>query len=360
MLHGITGRRAVVLMTDGADTNSKHTLAQAIEAAKIGEVPVYTLGIGEPGKNDPVTTVLVLDRSGSMLAKADETDKTSKLDALKRAANRFVALMRSNATTTLLPFSGDIDKPEPFTNDQAVLRSRIEKLKAYGGTLLYDATYSALETLEAGGVKGKRAVVVLTDGKDEAPGSRESDDEVIKRAKELDIPLYMLGLGRPEEINEPVMKKMAKETRGEYYHAGNEKKLLELFENLSIELHDDGIDEKSLKDLAEQTGGKYKHVSKISELQFIYEQLADELQTTYKVTFESNRSSQDGTARAVDVKIVRQGKVISTVGKVDDVARGVVVPQMSYQVYLVFLAGLGGLLAFPALVRRMHKAYGGT
>jgi VWFA-related protein len=360
MLNNIPGRRAVVLMTDGADTNSKSTLTDAITRAKIGEVPVYTLGIGEPGKNDPVTTVLVLDRSGSMLGKADEKDKQTKLDALKRAANRFVALMRTNAKTTLLPFSSEIDKPEPFTDDQKALRGRIDKLTAFGGTLLYDATYNGLETLEASGVKGKRAVVVLTDGKDEAPGSRYSDDQVIERARELEIPLYMLGLGRPEEINEPVMRRMAKETKGDYYHAGNEKKLLELFENLSIELHDDGIDEESLRKLAQETGGKYTHVSKISELQFIYEKLADELQTTYKVTFESNRASHDGTARGIDVSIVRAGKVVSTVGKTDVVARGVVVPQMSYGVYGGFLAGLSVLLAFPVVIRRMYRAYGGT
>jgi VWFA-related protein len=367
MLRGISGRRAVVLMTDGADTNSKSTLEEAINTAKIGEVPVYTLGIGEPGKNDPVTTVLVLDRSGSMLDKADEKDKLTKIEALKRAANRFIALMRPNAKTTLLPFSSrrddgsdGIDPAQPFTRDQAVLRARIEKLKAFGGTLLYDATYQGIETLEASAVKGKRAVVVMTDGKDEAPGSRVSDDRVIERAKELDIPLYMLGLGRLEEINEPVMRKMAKETKGEYYHAGNEKKLLEVFENLSIELHDDGIDEDSLRRLAKETGGKYSHVSKIEELRFIYEQLAEELQTTYKLTFESNRASHDGTARGIDVKIVRAGKVISTVGTADDVARGVVVPQMSYAVYTLFLAGLSVLLAFPAVLRRMYRGYGGT
>jgi VWFA-related protein len=355
MLRGISGRRAIVLMTDGADTNSKRTLKETIESAVAGEVPVYTLGIGEPGKNDPVTTVLVLDRSGSMIAKADEGDELKKIDALKRAANRFVALMRHNARTTLLPFSSEIDKPEDFTKDQAVLRARIAALKPFGGTLLYDATFAGIETLEAGAVKGKKAVVVMTDGKDEAPGSRQSDDAVVERAKEAKIPLYMLGLGRKDEINEPVMKKMAKETGGEYYHAGNEKKLLELFENLSIELHDDGIDEDSLKKLATETGGRYTHVSKIDELQFIYEKLADELQTTYRVTFESRRSSHDGTARGIDVKVVRQGKVISTVGKVDDVARGVVVPQMSYGIYLIFLVGLGALLAIPGFMRRMIK-----
>jgi VWFA-related protein len=361
MLKGITGRRAVVLMTDGVDMNSKHKLAEAIEAAQASELPVYTLGIGKPGTNQQVTTVLVLDRSGSMIGKADDTDKLRKIDALKRAATRFVELMGPGAKTTLLPFSSTVDRPENFTDDRRTLGARIKALRAHGGTLLYDATFAGIETLEASGVKGKRAVIVLTDGKDESPGSRRSDAEVIARAKEVGIPLYMLGLGRPGEIDEPVMKKMAKETGGNYYHAGSQDKLLELFENLSIELHDDGIDEKSLRALADQTGGKYIHVSEISKLTFFYEQLADELQQTYRVTFESRRASHDGTARGIDVKIVRDKQVISVAEKgVDYVVRGVVVPEMSYGVYLVFLGGLGLLLLFPAVVRRIHKGYGGT
>jgi VWFA-related protein len=360
MLEGIEGRRVVVLMTDGVDMNSKTTLSEAIQSAQAGELPVYTIGIGEPGKNDPVTTVLVLDRSGSMLRPADDTDRTSKIDALKRAARRFVELIRPGSKTTLLPFSSKVDSAEPFTDNKTDLKRRIDRLKAFGGTLLYDATYKGIETLVASDRRGKKAVVVLTDGKDEAPGSRQSDAAVIERAREVKIPLYMLGLGRPGELNEPVMRKMAQETGGEYYHAGNEKKLLEVFENLSIQLHDDGIDEASLKRLAGETGGKYTHVSKVSELTFIYEKLADELQSTYKVTYESRRAQHDGTARGIDVKVMRGGRLVSTVGKVDDVARGVAVPQMDYAVYLSLLAILLGLLAFPALVRRIYKGYGGV
>jgi VWFA-related protein len=353
MLQGLDGRKVVVLMTDGVDMNSKVTLKEAIEAAQTAEVPVYTLGIGEPGRNDPVTTVLVLDRSGSMMGKADDGDAMRKIDALKGAASRFVELMRPGAKTTLLPFSSQIDRPEAFTDKKEDLKQRIQGLKAQGGTLLYDATYAGVEALVAERLPGKKAVVVLTDGKDESPGSRRSDQAVIERAKEAGIPLYMLGLGRRHEIAEDVMKSMAKATGGDYYHAGSEHKLLEVFENLSIELHDDGIDEESLRSLADKTGGRYTHVSKIGELRFIYEKLADDLQKTYRVTFPSRRSTHDGTARGIDVKVMRGGRLLSTVGSVDDVARGVVVPQMDLAVYLGFLTGLCLLLAVPGLLRRV-------
>jgi len=108
MLKGIPGRRAVVILTDGVDISSQRTLEQVIDEAKTAEVPVYTLGIGEPGKNEPVTTILVLDHSGSMRAKANDTDRSSKIQALHVAASRFVDLMRTGAKTTLLPFSSQV------------------------------------------------------------------------------------------------------------------------------------------------------------------------------------------------------------------------------------------------------------
>ncbi|MGL4551524.1 MAG: vWA domain-containing protein, partial [Gemmataceae bacterium] len=269
-------------------------------------------------------------------------------------------LMRKGAKTTLLPFSTTVDTPEPFSADKEQLKDRIDRLTAVGGTLIYDATYAGVETLMAGELKGKVAVVALTDGRDEGPGSRRSEDAVIARAREARVPLYMLGLGAADDINEDVMKKMARETGGEYYQAGTERKLLEVFESLSIQLHDDGIDEESLGRLAKETGGRYSHVSKLDDLSFIYERLAEELQQTYRVRFKSRRPKDDGVARDIDVAVRRAGKYVSTFGRADDVARGIAVPQMSYPVYLTFLAGLLGLLAVPGGVRRIYKAMGGA
>src|SRR5262249_29251639 len=148
----------------------------------------------EPGRNDPVSTVLVLDHSGSMQAPASDAEKTPKIEALHQAASRFVEIMRTGARTTLLPFSDRAETPRPLSNDKAQLKADIQQLKAQGNTALYDATYDGIETLQAARPEGKRAVVVLTDGMDE-PGSRHRVEEVIQRARETKTPLYMLGFG---------------------------------------------------------------------------------------------------------------------------------------------------------------------
>ena len=360
MLRNVKGRKAVLLLTDGVDMSSKRKIEMVIAQAKEAHVPVYTLGVGEPGKNEKVTTVLVLDHSGSMRAKANDKDAKTKMQALRHAATRFVELMRPTAQTTLLPFSSTVESPSAFSSDKAKLKARIGLLHPDGGTLLYDATLAGVETLRAARLTGRKFVVVLTDGKDESPGSRVADDEVIERAKEESIPLYMLGLGQSKDINEKVMRRMAEETGGKYYHAENEAALIRIFEQLSIDLHDDGIDEESLQRLAKETGGKYYPARDASKLGLIYEELAEELQSSYTVTFKSRKQTYDGAARGIQINVVRDGKAISTGGSGDYTVPGVVVVpdmnQVTYVVLFVFLGGLGALLALPAGLSKRGQA----
>jgi len=345
-------------MTDGVDLNSKRTLRDVIELAQSAEVPVYTIGVGEPGKNEPVTTILALDRSGSMNEPADERDRIRKIEALKRAAARYIELMRPGAKTSLMPFNNVVARPKPFSDDKEALKSGLAQLKAQGGTKLFDAAYDAVETLVAARPVGKRAVVVLTDGIDES--SRRNVEDVIRRAKEAQVPLHMLGLGRARELNEPVMRRMGLETGGTYERAGNEQTLYRVFENLSIQLHDDGIDEASLQSLAAETGGKYYPAREVSQLLLRYEEFSEELESTYTVTYPSRRSSHDGTARGIDISDVRNGVRESEIASVDYNVHGVIVPEMDQQVYLVILALLGALLAVPSGVRRLYRFYGGN
>jgi Mg-chelatase subunit ChlD len=359
-LKDIPGRRAVVLMTDGVDMNSRATLGEVVKLATVNQVPIYTVGIGELGKYKNVTTVLVLDHSGSMKEKADANDKRTKIEALRTAASRFVELMRRDAQTTVQPFSSEVDVPSNFTDNKKLLIDVITGLQPNGGTLLYDATYDGLETLAAARRSGRNAVVVLTDGRDEAPGSRVSDRLVIERAKQLGFPLYMLGLGQKEEINEAVMRRMAEQTGGKYFHAGNEQKLFEIFEKLSIDLHDDGINEAELKELAKSTGGEFFWARDASELSRFFTNIASELQSTYTVSFPSLNQKNDGRDNPIDIEIWENGRCVSKGGSVNLARHGVLVAEMDYQIYLVLLTLLGGFLLAPLGVRQLHRFYGGS
>jgi VWFA-related protein len=347
--------KAVVVMTDGVDLNSHAKLEVVIKQAQAAGVRVFTVGIGEPGKNDPVTTVLALDRSASMLLPADDVDKKSKIAALKQAAYRFVSSMRNNARSTVLEFSDQVMPPRPFAGKKSPeLQSAIDKLQASGETAFLDAAYTAVATLLAENPPGKRAVVLMTDGIDNS--SRRRKEEVIKLAKAAKIPLYMLAFGRPGELDRDTMEEIAKKTDGQFFHAKNEKDLVNIFEKLSMKIHDDGVEEDVLKKLAFETGGKYYAAKDVKDLQFILKGVTESVaHKDYQIKWPSRSQVADGRPRLVELALTHKGEVIEAVKDTAGV-RGVVVAEINGVVYLVLLGLLGLLLAIPATLRRLTRS----
>jgi VWFA-related protein len=339
-------RRAVLLMTDGRDVNSKRTLEEVIQEAKRRNVRVYTLGLGEPGLNFPVRTVLVLDRSGSM---ADR----GKMDALKNAARRFIQLMPAeSADTTIIAFHHAIPMAAPFTKAKDRLLKQIDELFPLGGTALYDAIYEGLETLNASrdvdGRKPRRSLVVLSDGKDE--NSRRDEKEVIRRARRDEIRIHIMGLGDLRDIDEPRMKEIANATGGQYFHVPDASRLTDVFEELSITLHDDGVDESALRRLADQTGGEYYHVRDADKLSLVFERVATRLETEYAITFASRRARFDGTARRIEIRF---GDLAGTTEAYT--THGLITPMSNPRVYLGLLAALGACVVVPIMMRRRPR-----
>src|SRR5207244_1046146 len=125
-----------------------------------------------------------------------------------------------------------------------------------------------------------------------------------------------------------------------------------IFENLSIQLHDDGIDEVTLKKIAKDTGGQYYPAKNVAELKLILETVSKSIQReTYEIVFESRFPSADGTLRNVTLKLVQGSQVVHE-QKGSYQMGGLVVAEMSPFVYLILLIVIGGLIALPALLRK--------
>jgi VWFA-related protein len=342
--------RAVVVMTDGIDLNSEHSLLEVIAQAKKNKVRIYTVGIGAPGTFEKVSTALVLDHSGSMKAPAETSEKYSKITAMHLAAARFIKGISTTGRVSVIPFSSFVGKPRAFTNNKLELISNIQNLAAIGETALFDAIYNGISTVDADDPPGRRAVVAMTDGMDNA--SHRRVEEVIARAKEARIPLYLLGFGRDTEIDSAVMQRMAKESGGEFYHARTKDDLVEIFESLTIKLHDDGIDEDTLTKLAVETGGQYYPAQNVSELKIILEQVTQGIQRKqYVVKFDSLNQRRDGTQRNIALKLIESGQVL-----VEEIGRyqqgGLIIAEMSPLVYLGMLGLLGVMILVPMTARR--------
>lgn len=346
--------KALVLITDGVDINSDSTIEQVIAAAKKDKVRIYTVGIGEPGRQQKVTSVLVLDKSGSMSLRANDKDKVSKIEALKSAADKFVNTIGASRRSTILEFSDDVDIPDAFTNNKFELKRKIKEIHARGETAFLDAVYAAVATLEAEDSPGKNAVVAMTDGIDNR--SRRRVDEVVARAIEAKVPLYLLGFGRKGELDVATMEKMALDTKGRFYYAENDQELMKHFENLSIQLHDDGIDEVSLQRLANETEGKYYPAKDVTQLDFILKKVTRSIQRDkHSITFASLRQVQDGLPRHVSLELSQGGTTLLKKGGTSQTT-GLVIAEMAPLPYLLLLAGLVALVVLPGMLRKARGA----
>ena len=177
----------------------------------------------------PVSIVLLIDISGSMAGQP--------LNDAKEAAQALIDQLGEGEQIAVIAFAGAIDldtidtaREHPPTTDRSAAATLIDGLEALGGTPLYDALYKGtLWAQEA--TPGHRAIVLLTDGVDEDPGSVVASEETpIEEATRANVPVFTIGLGRL--IDSGWLERVARRTGGTYQETPDSADLPELFLNV--------------------------------------------------------------------------------------------------------------------------------
>jgi hypothetical protein len=145
----------------------------------------------------PVSVILALDSSGSM-----RTAAQTVIDAAKG----FVSAIRPKDALGVLMFADKSTLMQDLSLKREPAIEAIGQYKAIGGTALYDALGIPFERLKT--VEGRRAVVVVTDGRDEnnpgtAPGSVRTLDDVMRLQKESGAIVYAVGVGAKVDSRAP-------------------------------------------------------------------------------------------------------------------------------------------------------------
>jgi VWFA-related protein len=176
----------------------------------------------------PVSIVLALDESGSMRRSAA---------AVVEAAHEFVDALRPEDSLAPMLFADQVFFEHDLTKDREAARKAIDGYVANGGTALYDALSDSLVRLKR--VEGRRAIVILTDGRDEnnpgtGPGSVRNLDDVLALAKETDAAIYSIGLGT--KVDKAPLERLALLSGGQAYFpvdvAGLKDQYRRIVENL--------------------------------------------------------------------------------------------------------------------------------
>jgi VWFA-related protein len=205
--------------------------ARAFEVSEDRVPEARPIASVEPAVNSdlPVGLVLVIDISGSMAGQplADAQD----------AARALVEQLGAEDELAFIAFTGAVDldgldpaREHPPTTDRRVVRALIDGLEPGGGTPLYDALYKGVKWAEEATL-GHRAVILLTDGVDEDPGSVVASAETpIQEATRANIPAFTIGLGG--QIDRGYLERVARATGGTYQETPDSAQLTAQFLNV--------------------------------------------------------------------------------------------------------------------------------
>lgn len=165
-----------------------------------------------------LSVAILVDESGSM--------KTNdKIGGAKAALRSFVQDLNPDVELYVEGFHDRVESVYSPASPLGELPARIESLAPKGSrTVLYDALSEGLNRLQAQGA-GRKAVVVLTDGKDE--GSTLTLEDAANKASEFGIPIFSLGFGSDADM--PVLERLAVLTGGQAAHAESNSALKEMF-----------------------------------------------------------------------------------------------------------------------------------
>ncbi|OIP02318.1 MAG: aerotolerance regulator BatA [Bacteroidetes bacterium CG2_30_33_31] len=194
-----------------------------------------------------IDIVMAMDVSSSMLAM---DFRPNRLEAAKKVAKEFIS-QRPNDRIGLVIFSGEAFTQCPLTIDHQVVNNLIDPMESgmiADGTALGDGLATAVNRIKDSEAISK-VIILLTDGVQTA-GSMDPATAA-ELAKTFGIRIYTIGVGRhgmapypvqtpfgmqvtslPVEIDEVVLRKVAKITDGNYFRATSNQSLSEIYKQI--------------------------------------------------------------------------------------------------------------------------------
>ncbi len=211
----------------------------------------------EQVENLPIHAAVLLDTSASM---------DPNIEAVRTAALHFYEkTIQPKDRAALITFNDHPNLAVKFTKDVTALAGGLAGIKAERGTALYDCLIFSLYYFN--GVKGQRALLLLSDGKDEA--SKFTYEDALDFARRAGVTIYTIGLGKD-------------------------------------------LDKKKLTRLAEETGGRSYFLETTGALASIYTQIEKELRSKYLIAYQSTNVSNETDFRSVDLKVDASGVDVKT------------------------------------------------
>ena len=205
----------------------------------------------------PATIGVLIDSSGSMAENKDRVIAAISTFAIaSHPEDEFLPLVFNERVTTVLP------PDRLFTSDAEELRNALTRnLSAYGRTAFHDALSDGLTRLGAGRHE-RRAVVILSDGGDNA--SRLRFEDVLEQVQASNVVVYTIALLDPVSRDQ---------------------------------------NPKALRRLADATGGLAFEPSRVSAVGAALGTIAADIRSRYTLAYAPPAASADGRLKHVTVSV---------------------------------------------------------
>jgi Ca-activated chloride channel family protein len=212
--------------------------------------------------NLPLTIAMLIDTSQSVAPKLK-----FEQDA---ATGFFQSILREKDRAMLVEFDSGVTMLQDFTDDPNKLAREIRKLRAAGGTALYDAIYMTCDE-KLIRETGRKALIILSDGEDES--SKMNLQQAAEMALRAEATTFAISI-----------------SKGGFFGVGGSEE-----------------GDTVLKDIAKETGGRVFFPFKIEELDDAFRQINQELRSQYSIGYLSTNPVRDGSYRKIDIKVSERG-----------------------------------------------------
>ncbi len=270
----------------------------------------------------PFEIALLLDTSGST---------RDDVALIRSAANSFIEALRPGDRVGIVSFNqartvaepvAAVEVLSPLTGDREALRAAIDNLGASQGTPYYDALERVADGIfrdpPGEDVRGRRAVVALTDGVD----SSSNSDFVSAKMKlaRAGIACYFIQVNTEDFVEDRLMKdcqddgqlslskRQIERYRKLFFPKAKEESFNSFcqmgpFERMSISRELYNLARREMNDLSRGSGGRSFEAATLADARAAFARVAADIGTQYSLGYYPTNKARDGKYRSIKLEV---------------------------------------------------------
>ena len=270
----------------------------------------------------PFEIALLLDTSGST---------RDELGLIREAANAFISALRPGDRVGIVAFNNEPRNGSPIAkvevlsgleSDHQALRAAIEKVGTSNGTPFYDGLARVADQVfrdpPRDEVRGRRAVVALTDGVDSS--SDLGYDDARAKLAGAGLASYFIQISTEDYVEDRLLKdcqddgrltlsaKQLERFRQLFVPQGQKEDYQDFcrmgqFERMDISRQLYNLARKEMNEMARASGGKAFAAASVQEARAAFAEVANEIGTQYSLGYYPSNKTRDGRFRQIKVEM---------------------------------------------------------